>query len=230
MRESSYNPEVRAVQDVKESISDKRRLLEIAAASITALGKFLFMDYLDWKLFFVLAVLLGWSTYIYFRWKKVNGILRYWGFRTDNLKRVGAKVVPFGVLCIAASIFAGYLLGTINITWHIVPILLMYPLWGIIQQFLLIGLVAGNLQDMTKIRFSEFVIVLSSAILFSAIHYPSYWLILGTFILAFFYVYTYLRSRNVYLLGLLHGWIGAIFFYSVVGRDPFQEAFGMFLP
>jgi uncharacterized protein len=49
---------------------------------------------------------------------------------------------------------------------------------------------------------------------------------LGTFILALLYGYIYLRSRNLYVLGLFHGWLGALFFYTVVGRDPFAEVFG----
>jgi len=40
------------------------------------------------------------------------------------------------------------------------------------------------------------------------------------------YGYIYLRSRNVYVLGLFHGWLGGLFFYTVVGRDPFIEIFG----
>ncbi len=35
-----------------------------------------------------------------------------------------------------------------------------------------------------------------------------------------------LRIRNVYVLGILHGWLGALFYYTVVDRDPFIEVFG----
>ncbi|HEU5148393.1 MAG TPA: hypothetical protein VFT90_16820 [Chryseosolibacter sp.] len=62
-----------------------------------------------------------------------------------------------------------------------------------------------------------------------ALHYPFYWLMIGTFLLALFYGYVFLRLRNVYVMGILHGWLGAVFFYTVVGRDPFAEVFGTYL-
>jgi membrane protease YdiL (CAAX protease family) len=89
--------------------------------------------------------------------------------------------------------------------------------------------VAGNLKDMQRGRFSNAVIIFLTALLFGLLHYPFYWLVLGTFILALFYGYVYLKARNVYVLGIFHGWLGALFFYTVVGRDPFQEVFGKFL-
>ena len=52
---------------------------------------------------------------------------------------------------------------------------------------------------------------------------------LGTFVLALLYGYCYLRARNLFVLGLFHGWLGALFFYTVVDRDPFMEVFGRFL-
>jgi hypothetical protein len=45
--------------------------------------------------------------------------------------------------------------GTLNLTWHIIPILITYPIWGTIQQFLIIGLFTGNLQHQTKIKLSN---------------------------------------------------------------------------
>ena len=114
-------------------------------------------------------------------------------------------------------------------TWHIIPILILYPIWGIIQQFLVIALVAGNFKDLKRPVISNSLIIIVTALLFGLLHYPFYWLILATFILALFYGYIYLRARNVYVMGIFHGWLGGLFFYTVVGRDPFAEVFGRFL-
>lgn len=57
-------------------------------------------------------------------------------------------------------------------------------------------------------------------------HYPYYWLMIGTTILALLYGFIYLLSRNIFVMGVFHGWLGALFFYTVVGRDPFAEIFG----
>lgn len=101
-----------------------------------------------------------------------------------------------------------------------------YPIWGTIQQFLIIGLVAGNLNEMDRGHSNNALILIATAVLFAGVHYPERWLILGTFVLALFYGYIYFRQRNVYVMGILHGWLGALFYYTVVDRDPFIGVFG----
>ena len=218
------------MQSPSIEISNTTRKYEIAAVLLTGAGKFLFMDFLQWKLMFIIISIVGWTAYVIYRSKKSEDILSSWGFRTDNFKQVLNMLLPFGILSILAFFIVGYFLGTINLTWHIIPILLLYPIWGVIQQFLVISLVAGNLQDFKGNKLNDFLIILLTALLFGFIHYPYYWLILGTFILALVYGYVYLKARNVYVMGLFHGWLGGLFFYTIVGRDPFAEVFGKLFP
>src|SRR6187401_1408666 len=210
------------------AISNKRRILEISTVLLTAIGKFIFMDYLNWRFPFVAIAIISWITYIIYRRKKQPTILKYWGFRTDNFKSVLKRVLPFGLLAMISFIGIGFYQSTINITWHIIPILILYPLWGTIQQFLLIALTAGNLQDLKGQKSDKGVIILLSALLFGLIHYPYTWLMIATFILALFYGWIYLKERNLYVLGLFHGWLGGIFYYTVLERDPFLEMFGRY--
>ena len=208
------------------SISNKNRILEISAVILTAIGKFIFMDYLNWRFPFVVVAIISWVSYIIYRNRKQPGITKYWGFRTDNFKAVLKKVLPFGLLAIITFFGVGFYKGTINITWHIIPILILYPIWGTIQQFLLIALTAGNLQDMKNQKLNKAFIILLSALLFGVIHYPYLWLMIATFILALFYGWIYLSKRNLYVLGLFHGWLGGLFYYTILERDPFTEMFG----
>src|SRR5687768_15364289 len=213
---------------VNSRISDTRRKLEIAAVLITGMGKFIFMDWLGWKFPFILMAIASWSLYVFVRRKQLPEILRYWGFRTDNFRDVLKIVLPFGLISVVVFFSVGSALGTINITWHIIPVLILYPIWGTIQQFLVIGLVAGNLKDLRAYSISNFIIIFITALLFGFLHYPFYWLILGTFVLALFYGFVYLRQRNVFIMGIFHGWLGGLFFYTVIGRDPFAEVFGRY--
>ena len=206
-------------------ISRRRRLFEVAAVLITALGKFVFMDWFAWKLPFIIIAIVGWTIYVIRRARYVEGILQYWGFNKETFMPVLRMVLPFAIASIIVLFCIGFYRETIRLTWHIIPILILYPIWGTIQQFLVIGLVAGNLNELNRARSSAPVIFVS-ALLFGLLHYPNYWLILGTFVLALFYGYIYLKARNVYVMGILHGWLGAIFFYTVVDRDPFAEVFG----
>ena len=152
-------------------------------------------------------------------------MLHYWGFRKDNFKKVLRILFPFALIAIVTCVVIGYVRGTLNLTWHIFPILILYPIWGTIQQFLCVGLVAGNLQHLNR-PLKKYWIVLITAVLFSVLHFPNLWLMIGTFVLALLYSAVYLRERNLYALGLFHGWLGALFYYTVVGRDPFMEVFG----
>jgi uncharacterized protein len=210
-------------------ITDKQRIIEIAAVVLTGLGKFIFMDLLHWRLPFIILSIVSWVVYVSYQSKRLPDILHYWGFRFDNFLNVLKIILPFGVVSLILFFIVGFYRDTLNITWHIFPILILYPIWGVIQQFLVIALVAGNLNDLKKYKVNRFSIILITAILFGLLHYPHYWLVLGTFILALLYGFIYLKSRNIYVMGLFHGWLGAIFFYTVVGRDPFAEVFGKLL-
>ena len=201
------------------------RIVEILAVVLTAAGKFIFMDFLNWRFPYVAIAVVSWTIYILYRKRKTPGILKHWGFRTDNFKKALYNVLPFGIFSVIVFIMIGIWQGSLNITWHILPILVTYPLWGVIQQFLLIALVTGNLRDGKFAMLQNWQIILGAATLFSLVHYPSLWLMLGTFLLALFYGFIYLKERNVYVLGLFHGWLGAIFYYTVVGTDPFEDAF-----
>ncbi|MCW5520233.1 CPBP family intramembrane metalloprotease [Aureitalea sp. L0-47] len=211
------------------AISNSRRYLEILAVVVTALGKFVFMDYLNLRLPYVVTAVLGWTIYIICRSRQQKGILSYWGFRKDNFRKTIKLLLPFALGALLLFLIVGYFQDSLNLTWHILPILITYPLWGIIQQFLVIGLVSGNMHDMNEPKLNKFLIVILSAVLFSVVHYPSNWLMIGTFVLAIFYGFVYLRIRNLYALGIFHGWLAAAFYYTVVGTDPFQDAFLVWL-
>ena len=211
------------------TISDKRRIFEILAVFTTGLGKFVFMDLLDYRFPFIVTAIVLWSLYISIQTKKTPTILRYWGFRSDNFRPALNIVLPFGIVSILTFFAIGYLRDTLNLTWHIIPILIIYPMWGVIQQFLVIGLVAGNLHDQQKVTLKKVTIILITAALFGGIHYPYVWLMFGTFLLASFYGYVYLKEKNLWVLGLFHGWLGGLFFYTVVNRDPFIEVFGKYI-
>jgi len=208
-------------------ITNKRRVFELGAVATTAGGKFLFMDFLEWRLPFILCTLVAWTTYAVVRTMSHSTMLHYWGFRKDNFKKVLRILFPFALIAIVTCVVIGYVRGTLNLTWHIFPILILYPIWGTIQQFLCVGLVAGNLQHLNR-PLKKYWIVLITAVLFSVLHFPNLWLMIGTFVLALLYSAVYLRERNLFALGLFHGWLGALFYYTVVGRDPFMEVFRQF--
>jgi hypothetical protein len=206
-------------------ISNRTRVLEIAAVLLTGAGKFVFMDALGAKLPFIVGAILGWGAYVYFQHRRQPGILAYWGFRTDNFRKSFLRVLPLAIAAVLFFAGVGYVNGRWVLSWHLLPVLLLYPVWGVIQQFLVVGLVAGNLHDYAGRRLHPAVITGSTAVLFSAVHWPAQLLVAGTFVLALVYVTVYLSRRNLWVLGLYHGWIGGFFYFLVLGRDPWREVF-----
>ncbi|SDM31714.1 hypothetical protein SAMN05421823_11267 [Catalinimonas alkaloidigena] len=120
---------MRTAPDATHSLNSNRvRLYETGAVLGTALGKFVFLDYLQWRLGFVLVIIVAWTAYLLYRRQKTSGVLRHWGFRTDNLGVVLRRVLPFGLAAVAAFFIVGYVRGTVHLTWHVFPILVLYPL------------------------------------------------------------------------------------------------------
>jgi hypothetical protein len=187
------------------------------------------MDWLHWRLPFIITTIAGWILYVFIEEKRHPGRMKSWGFRLDNFIATVKLVLPFAVASVFIFLMTGMYLSRLNLNWHILPIMVLYPLWGTIQQFLLIGIVVGNLQGLQGSSVRTSGIVISSALLFGSLHYPYYWLMIGTFMLALFYGRIYIQQRNLFVLGLFHGWLAALFFYTVVDRDPFLEVFGNFL-
>jgi hypothetical protein len=150
-------------QNPATSISDMHRKMEIGAVLLTAAGKFIFMDWLQWRLPFILVAILGWTTYVILTERRIPGIMQYWGFRLDNFRKALRILLPFGAISIMSFFLIGYFLDTINLTWHVIPIMILYPIWGTIQQFLLMALVAGNVQDLKRERLPGAVIIFAAA-------------------------------------------------------------------
>ena len=214
---------------IKSNISDQVRWFEIIAVILTGAGKFIFMDWLEWRFIYITTACLFWAVYIYKRHRELPGILAYWGFTKKDFKATFKIILPFGLIGLATFFIIGYFQNTLILSWHILPLLILYPIWGTIQQFIIIALIAGNLRDMKKISLPKLAIVLITAIVFAIVHYPFLLLVIGTFLLAILYSIVYLKKKNLYILGLFHGWLGAFFFYTVLERDPFLEVFGSFL-
>ena len=183
------------------------------------------MDMLNQKLIFIVVAILFWSGYVMVQVRRNQSSLREWGFTAKNFWKSFMIISPVALICIGGMMLYADSNNTVLLNPHIIPILILYPLWGFIQQFLVVGLVAGNLKDLHSRKVPLPLIVLVTSVLFSLVHYPSTLLMIATFLLAIFYTIIYLRYRNLFSLGLFHGWLGCSFMFYVLNRDPWNEVF-----
>jgi hypothetical protein len=145
-----------------------------------------------------------------------------WGLRREGLRacsRAAAWLVAAGAVFCAAW---GISHGTFVVDLHLALPLLLYPLWGLAQQFLVLGLFAHNLNALGVPRAA--VLVLTAAG-FAAVHAPDWPLCAATAVLGIAIARLFFAHRNLWPLGLAHGLLGAVFYRWVLGRDVWLELF-----
>ncbi|MBL8896250.1 MAG: hypothetical protein JNM84_01420 [Planctomycetes bacterium] len=201
-------------------------VLALAAAGITAAGHFV-STALGWPGPFVVGACAFWLVFLGDRVRRDRRWLAAWGLRKRGL--LAATRFPLGLTAVALASFALYAAsrGALHFPPHALFCLVLYPLWGLIQQVLILGVVVGNLEPLECFRRRRVLLVLVGALVFGAVHLPALLLTVGTTLLALLYVPHFLRHRNVWPLGVAHGWIGTGFYLWVLGRDPWLELFGI---
>lgn len=207
-------------------ITDRTRLLEIIAAALTGIGKIVFINLIDFRLPYIIVTIVGWLGYVIYRYRQEPDILKYWGLATDDFQKSFLQLLPIALACVVIFVGAGFYFQTEVLDWSLVFILLLYPIWGILQQFLVLGIYSRNLSDGWGGERSEAMVIGLTAVLFAIIHYPSPMLVGATFLLAIVYCWLFLRGSSILALGIYHGWLGGVFFYTVLGRNPWLEALG----
>ena len=186
------------------------------------------MDWLNWRALYIAGICIFWIAFVLIKYKANPTVLEQWGIQKQNLKQSFLFLLPFTLICIAGIGTYGYFFKTFTLNWHIIPIFILYPLWGLIQQFMITGLISGNLTAMNKHRLKNYQITLVTSFLFCLVHYPGGFLMLFTFIMQWVFITAFLRWKNIWTIGLYHGWIATLLLYYVMGRDLWIELFASF--
>ncbi len=204
---------------------DQLRWLEVAAVAATG-GCFLVFQSFGAKGLFIGAASLSWIGYVNWRVRQDSSLWVCWGFRTDNLSSAFFWPTVMFVLGVSLMAWYGWAHGRVLWPQHMLVLLLLYPLWGILQQFLVQALGVANLKAIFPSQ-GWIVALPVGVVLFSVVHYPDGWMLMvATAIMACLFIPCYLRDRNLWPLGLYHGWLGTFFYLWVLGKDPWVEVFG----
>lgn len=199
--------------------------LAIVAVIITAALKFILMDWLHLRAFYIAGISLFWFSYIIFRVKADRETQYLFSYNSEHFKRTVLLLIPFVIVSIIATILYSLYNNNLYFTWRIIPVLFLYPLWGIIQQYLMLCIISTTLINLFGSRVSRSVIILIVSLLFSLIHYPSFFLMIFTFFMEMIFIAVYLKWKNLLAIGIAHGWIATFLLYYVMGRDLWLELF-----
>jgi uncharacterized protein len=175
---------------------------------------------------FIAGASLFWALFVIIRALNDKNAFRQWGFRKQNLlPAAAASAVVFCVGAVAMAMIAAYQ-RNLDFPLHTLVLFLVYPIWGIIQQFLALGIVVSNLERIDASRRMRPLIVLGSAALFGLIHVYDWRLAAATFVFELTAIPLYLKYRNLWPLGILQGWLGALFYLWILREDLWVETLG----
>jgi len=132
------------------------------------------------------------------------------------------------LITIAGIYFYGVEAEASFLNWRILPILVLYPLWGLLQQFMIAGLIAGNLQKLESIKLRDSLIIIITSIVFALIHAPSLPLMMYVLVMEIVFLLVYFKYHNLWAPGLFHGWVSGLFLYYVLERDLWKELWVVF--
>lgn len=175
------------------------------------------------KAYFIAVAAAFWVGFVVWRVWQERAWLRTWGFRRDNLAVAMWPCAAILVVGTGGLLAYGYVLGRLPLPWHFYVLLALYPLWGLVQQFLLQALLVRNLRAFIAPRGLR---IAAAAVLFGLTHVPDLPLVGLTILAGACWAVLYEWHPNLYPLAVCHGWLGGLAYFVVLGRDPWVEAFG----
>ncbi len=219
----SRNPKLRE--------ATRGRVFELAAITATAAGKFVIGDLLNLGLYYVVVVSVFWIGYVLLRHRWEPALLARWGFNRHGIGAGVRMIAPFALVTLGGFIIFGLATGRAETNWKTVVLLVTYPIWGLIQQFMLVALLADNVAALSREHVPEWAAVLLAGFLFALVHMPVLPLVVAAFFLGLVTTTVFFRTRSIWVPGFFHGWFATIFYVFVLGEDPLGSllsvAFGL---
>lgn len=161
-----------------------------------------------------------------------NLTFRQVGFRTDNFSDSFKHVLLLTVPVAVVGGFVWSLFFPIYTDFYKegdfwVKLLIRYPIWALIQQYLVLGFFFYTMERLLG-KTNVSLICFSSALFFSALHFPNYPLMLFCFIAGGIWALSYRKNRNLITIAISHALLGTIasnilLIYCNVGFDAEPE-------
>lgn len=202
-----------------ERCSRRRAVLELGALALTVGLQFLFYDLLPGRGAFLVATVVGWGGYLAGRILRHPDTLRELGLARDGLAASTAAAAVILLVGTLVCLAIGSRRGSVTFTRNMLFTALLYPVWGLVQQVLVQGVAVRHLSR----ALPKAAVVAIAGVLFGLVHLPHLALAAATAVLGAVFTIVFLRHRNAWPLGVCHGLLGVVFYFWVLGRDPWWE-------
>ena len=196
-----------------------RQLAEIGAVVLTGAGQFAATS-LDASSVYIPAVMASWGGYVGYRAATEPGFLRDAGFSGQNAGRAWRDATLFAAGAVGGMAIIGASRGTLDTDGLLVPLLVLYPAWGLTQQFLVQSMLTRNL---AAAGLPAAAIPPVSAAAFGAVHVPNWDLVAATTFAGAAFTHLYQRDGTLWPLGVYHGALGAFAYVWVLDRQSWDE-------
>lgn len=201
---------------------DGRAAAEVGAVVLTGVGH-LAASRVGLSGVYIPVVVAGWGGYVGVRAATEPGYLADLGFTSEHLGQAARDV---GLISAGAALGMGVYgaaSGSLRLDASMLPLLVLYPAWGLTQQMLVQGFLTRNLAEA---GLPPLAVVSASAAAFGTVHVPNWALTAVTTAMGAAFAPLYLRDRTLWPLGVAHGTLGALFYVWVLDRDPWAEVGG----
>lgn len=168
---------------------------------------------------FIPCCIAGWAAFFVWRVRAEPALIERWGLHPlRDLAPLCQILAP--VLGILVLIGAGIALVRDKplLPEYLAVSLLLYPLWGLVQQWLVQALLVDNVRTLTNARLPARMLL--GAVGFGAIHLEHPLLVLATAGMGGLYVALFARWRNLWPLAVCHGVLGSLFYPWVLDLNP----------
>lgn len=195
--------------------------IELGFIGLTAWVYVVFRRTLAFRPEFILPIALVAGAYIAFL--AASGLRRPadFGLRREHLGRASLwTACIFGPPLLALIAYAAW--KGIQPPAHFYYTLMLYPLWGVLQQLVFQGFVLENFRRLGAGPWS----IPLAALVYALVHWPSPFMLWATGLAGIGFSLIYYFQRNVVPIGIAHGLLGACLFYLYLGRDPFAKFIG----
>ena len=196
-----------------------RQLAEIGAVVLTGAGQFAATS-LDASSVYIPVVMASWGGYIGYRTATEPGFLRDAGFSGQNAGRAWRDATLFSLGAVGGMALIGASRGTLDTDGLLVPMLILYPAWGLTQQFLVQSMLTRNL---AAAGLPPAVVTPLAAAAFGGVHAPNWDLTAATTFAGAAFTHLYLRDGTLWPLGVYHGALGAFVYVWVLDRQSWSE-------
>lgn len=207
---------------------------EVFAVIATAIAFQIAVHVLGLHAPFVVVASIGWIGYVALRVREDPRRLQRWGFGRARLRPALLATTAFAVLALVLLAVFAASRERLVVRPALLPTLLFYPIWGLVQQTLVQVFVARNLRRAQARTWAgaperpsgaapRGTVVAVCALLFALVHAPDLPLVVATGAMGAAFTAIYLRWSNLWPLGLWHGWLGAFFYAWALDRYPLVE-------